>query len=112
MSLVNIVSRGRRPWPVAGATCPKGWCVEASPPAETAGAHWLALGWRTAADGVLATLHQLASGPWAAASSELGAELFITLARLQPQHCSGVSGESLAFYFFKNHQAFFFSVGN
>lgn len=37
------------------------------------GAHWLGLGWRTAADGVLATLQQLASGPWAAASSELGA---------------------------------------
>lgn len=37
MSLVNIVEGEQRPWPVAGAACPEGWCVEASPPAETAG---------------------------------------------------------------------------
>lgn len=55
------------------AVCPKGWCVEASPRAETDGAHWLGLGWWTAADGLHATLPSLASGPWGVASSELGA---------------------------------------
>lgn len=96
---------------MAGATCPEGWCVEASPPAETARAYWLGLGWRIAADGLHATLHQLASGPWAAASSELRAPV---------SHFGQASAIALfwnlrgssAFYFFKNCPAFFFSVGN